>query len=323
MPDYCTVILDLFLLLGGFVLLIGGADWLVRGAASFARKYNVSELAIGLTIVAFGTSAPELIVNVIATWERHPEVVFGNIIGSNIFNLFLILGIAALIRPLAVATRTVRREIPMSLLAVVLMMVLVNDSILWGGATILTRSDALILAALFVAFLLYVFAGRRNVLPDTNHQKPKPLWLTVSLIVVGLGGLVLGGKLVVDSAVSIATDLNVSEKLIGLTIVAAGTSLPELATSAVAAFRRKADIAIGNIVGSNIFNIFFILSISGLVRPVAYDPVLNTDVIVLIGGTIFVFACMFIGNKMKLDRWQAALLCVVFVAYIAFLVVRK
>lgn len=314
------MILQLILLAVGLVLLVKGADWLVDGASVLAKKNNVSDLAIGLTIVAFGTSAPELVVNAVAASENYPDIVFGNIIGSNNFNLFAILGIAGLIVPLSVQSSTVWKEIPFSLLAAIVLFFLANNYFTTESGE-LSRYDGIILIVLFCGFLYYV-ATQLKADPDAEVVAVKDystmkIW---GLIIIGLAGLVGGGKLVVDNAVAMAQSLGVSEKIIGLTIVAAGTSLPELATSVVAAMKRNADIAIGNIVGSNIFNIFFILGVSGLIRPLSYTPSFNTDIYLLSAGTIFLFLAMFIGKKHRLDRWQALVLLSSYLLYTGYLV---
>lgn len=310
----------ILLLLIGLVLLVKGADWLVDGASVLAKKRNVSDLAIGLTIVAFGTSAPELVVNVVAASGNYPDIVFGNIIGSNNFNLFVILGLSGLIIPLSVQSSTVWKEIPYSLFAAIVVLVMVNNFLLSEGMDI-SRMDAGILLVLFAAFLYYVATqlkteegGEKMEVKDYSQLK---IW---TLILIGLGGLVLGGKLVVDNAVSMAQSLGVSEKIIGLTIVAAGTSLPELATSVVAAYRKNTDIAIGNIIGSNIFNLLLILGVSGLVRPLEFNPSFNTDIYILMGGTIFLFLAMFTGKRKKLDRWEAFILLATYLLYTGYLV---
>ena len=303
----------LFILLG-FGLLIKGADWLVSGSSSLAKKYGVSDLAIGLTIVAFGTSAPELIVNSVASFQGHPEIVFGNVIGSNNFNLFIILGIVGLISPIVVQSSTVWKEIPLSFVAAALMLILANVTLV-TPKEIISRADALILITLFAGFLFYVFKqmkSEKTISVETKTSSGGRIWL---LILAGLGGLMIGGKLVVDQSVELAQALGVSERIIGLTIVAAGTSLPELVTSVVAATKNNSDIAIGNVVGSNIFNLLFILSISGLIQPIPYETVFNREIYILLGGTLFLFIAMFTGQKKKLDRWEAALLLTTYVGY--------
>ncbi|MBE0679507.1 MAG: calcium/sodium antiporter [Bacteroidales bacterium] len=316
------MVLQIALLVLGFVVLIKGADWLVNGASSLAKKHNVSDLAIGLTVVAFGTSAPEMVVNVFASLQGHEAIVFGNIIGSNNFNLFVILGIAGLITPLVVQSSTARREIPLSFIAVILLFFLANDFFLSDKHT-LSRIDGTILLTMFGLFLFYVYRQLKTdpaekIDIDMIHSHGK-IWV---LIIIGLVGLVIGGRLVVTSAIAMATELGVSEKIIGLTIVAAGTSLPELATSVVAALKKNNDIAVGNIIGSNIFNIFLILGVSSLIRPLGFDASFNTDIYLLGFGTIVLLVFMFTGKKKKLDRWEAALLLAVYIAYTVKLVAR-
>ncbi|MGI0105845.1 calcium/sodium antiporter [Salinimicrobium sp. WS361] len=317
------MILQFLLLIAGLLLLIKGADWLVENSSAFARKKNVSDLAIGLTIVAFGTSAPELVVNVVAAHQGHEDIVFGNVIGSNNFNLFFILGVAGLISPLLVQQTTVWKEIPISLLAAVVLYFLVNNFFL-DAEGILGRGDAVILILFFLAFLFYVYTQLKDV-PSTSPVAVKEISNTriFGFIALGLAGLIIGGRLVVENAMDIASSLGVSEKIIGITIVAAGTSLPELATSVIAAFKRNNDIAVGNIVGSNIFNIFFILGLSALVKPIGYDIVFNTDLYLLFGGTILLFLFMFLGGKRKLERWEAGVLLLLYLAYTTYLVLNE
>ena len=314
------MILQIILLIVGLVLLVKGADWLVDGASVLAKKNKVSDLAIGLTIVAFGTSAPELVVNAVAASGNYPDIVFGNIIGSNNFNLFVILGLSGLIIPLSVQSSTVWKEIPFSLFAAIALYFLANNYFLTESKE-LSIWDAGILLIFFAAFLYYVATQLKSE-PSTDSQEIKDystqkIW---GLIIIGLVGLVGGGKLVVDNAVSMAQSLGVSEKIIGLTIVAAGTSLPELATSVVAAMKKNADIAIGNIVGSNIFNIFLILGVSGLIRPLEYNASFNTDLYLLAGGTVFLFFAMFTGKRHKLDRWEAFILLATYLLYTGYLI---
>lgn len=310
------------LVLLGFACLIFGANWMVNGASSLAKKFNVSDLAIGLTIVAFGTSAPELVVNIIASVDGYSDIILGNIIGSNNFNLFIILGIAGIILPIKVQSSTAWKEIPVSLGAAVLILFLLND-FSFSGQGQLGRTEGFILLILFVGFLYYVFRQMKND-PET-HTEPvlKSTFKIVLLIVVGLAGLIAGGQLVVSHSVKIAQVLGVSEKIIGLTIVAAGTSLPELVTSVVAALKKNSDIAIGNVIGSNIFNILLILSLSSIINPVNYNVKFNSDIFILIGGTVFLLAAMIMGGRRKLDRWEAAILTAFYVAYTVFLVSKE
>jgi cation:H+ antiporter len=307
-------------ILFGLVLLIIGADWLVKSSSALAKKSNMSDLAIGLTVVAFGTSSPELVVNTIASYQGHQDIVFGNVIGSNIFNLFFILGITGVITPLMVKSTTIWKEIPISLLGTITLYFLANTLFI-GTAHGLSRGDGAILIFMFALFLFYVF-HQLKFETHTIEGKSKPFSLlkTWSFIIVGLAGLILGAELVVHNAVAIATSMGVSEKMIGLTIVGAGTSLPELVTSVTAALKRKTDMAVGNIIGSNIFNILFILGSSSLIHPIEYDNSLNVHLYLLAGGTVFLFIAMFTGQKKKLDRWEAALLVICYLSYIIYLV---
>ncbi|MFA5649373.1 MAG: calcium/sodium antiporter [Bacteroidales bacterium] len=313
--------IPIILVIVGFVSLIFGANWLVDGASALAKKHNISNLAIGLTIVAFGTSAPELVVNTIASFQGHSDIVLGNIIGSNNFNIFLILGIAGLIYPLTVQSSTVWREIPISLVAALLLLLLGNGVI--GNVLEISRIDGAIMFLAFLLFLFYVYkqmkANEIEVVTSENKSNAR-IW---GLIVVGFAGLVVGGQLVVNSSIQIATSLGVSEKIIGLTIIAAGTSLPELLTSVVAAIKKNSDIAIGNVIGSNIFNILLIIPISAFVRPVQFNLSFNLDIAILIGGTIFLFIAMFTGKKKKLDRWEASLLLSFYLVYTIYLVWKE
>ncbi|NLO71271.1 MAG: calcium/sodium antiporter [Porphyromonadaceae bacterium] len=312
--------LDISFIVLGFVLLIKGADWSVGGASGLAKKHNVPDLVIGLTIVAFGTSAPELVVNSVASLDKSSDIVFGNIIGSNIFNLFVILGIVAMVFPVSVQKSMIRKEIPFSLGITVLIIVLSN-AVLGQKESTISRFDAAILFLLFIAFLVYTFR-QAAANPGITELEAKPMtnlkiW---SLIIIGLAILIVGGRLVVTGAVNVAQNLGVSQKIIGLTIVAAGTSLPELVTSIVAAAKKKSDIAIGNVIGSNIFNFLLILSISGFINPITYVTTFNREMLMLTGGTVLLVLFMFVGRKHRVDRWEGALLFGIFIAYTAYLI---
>jgi len=317
------MLLNFLLLFVGFAILIKGADFLVNGSSSVAKKFNISNLAIGLTVVAFGTSTPELIVSLLSAMDGRNDASFGNVIGSNNFNLLFILGIAGLIYPLVVQRNTIKYEVPISLLAAVILYVLVNDQILWNSPNMLSRVDSLVLLGFFGLFMLYVYRTMKTSSDlDQGEIKIYTTPVAVGLIILGLAMLIGGGTLVVDNAVSIAQHFGLSEKLIGLTILAAGTSLPELATSAVAAYRRNTDIAIGNVIGSNIFNIFFILSITGIIHPINFNVALNFDLEVLGASTVMLMIFMFTINQRKLDRWEAFLLFSGYITYTIYLVMN-
>jgi len=316
------MLFSIILLLVGFVVLIKGADFLVSGSSSIAKRFNVSNLAIGLTVVAFGTSMPELMVSLLSALDGKGDATFGNVIGSNNFNLLFILGVSGLIYPLVVQRNTIKFEVPISLLAGVLLFVLVNDWIFDGSAPdILTRTDSVILLIAFGLFLLYVYRTMTKTSDlEEGNVKIYSMVVSIGLTILGIAMLIGGGKLVVDNAIIIAQEAGLSEKLIGLTILAIGTSLPELATSAVAAYRKNTDIAIGNVVGSNIFNIFLILGVTGVVRPISYNPAINFDIYVLLITTVLLMIFMFTLNKSKLDRWEAFMLLVGYIAYTTYLI---
>jgi len=315
--------LDLLLLVLGLAILIKGADLLVDGASSLASRLGVSALVIGLTVVAFGTSAPELVVNILASVKGNSDIAIGNIVGSNIANILLILGIAAVIYPLAVKRGTVWKEIPLAFLAMWVMALTANDILIEGsGWAGLTRIDGFILLSFFLIFLYYTFEISKVTGGSAEKAKIYKWSTSIFMVLAGLAALTLGGKWVVDGAISVAKYFDLSEALIGLTIVAVGTSLPELATSAVAAYKRNADIAVGNIVGSNIFNIFWILGLSAILRPLPFSPALNTDVLVGLVATIILFMFMFIGKKHTLERWQGFLFIALYFIYVAYLIYR-
>lgn len=309
----------------GFVLLVKGADLLVSGAASVARRWNVSDLVIGLTVVAFGTSTPEMAVTVVSSIQGNTDIAIGNVVGSNIANILLILGVASLLCPLSVSAGTVWKEIPFSLLAALVLATLANDRWIDGAAvSVIGRSDGIILLFFFAIFLYYSFSIAQDIegLPE---QVPMTVYSTTGSalrIVAGLGALTLGGKWIVDGAVDIALDLGMSEAMVGLTIVAVGTSLPELATSAMAARRKNADIAVGNVVGSNIFNILLVLGVGSLVSPLPFSPRANTDIAVLVFSSFLLFAAMFTVRRRSVDRREGAVFLAFYAVYVGMTVLR-
>ncbi|MBN1973411.1 MAG: calcium/sodium antiporter [Sedimentisphaerales bacterium] len=314
------------LLIAGFVLLIKGADFLVKGASSIARIFNISDLIIGLTIVAFGTSMPEMVVNIFASAKGSSDIAIGNVVGSNIFNILVILGVSSVIFPLVVTARTVWIEIPLTLLAALMLGLLANDYIFTKSSFHgLSRIDGLLLLVIFAAFMYYIFlvARKKEKSPDTSSETQR-FTLTKSILIVFIGfvGLFIGAKLVVDNAVALAVKLGVSQSLIALTIVATGTSLPELATSAFAAYKKNSDIAVGNIVGSNIFNIFLILGTSASINPIELSSKNNIDIGVAVLASLILFIVMFSGKKHILDRWEGAIFLVMYIAYTIFLIIQ-
>jgi cation:H+ antiporter len=313
-----------FLFVFGFIVLIKGADLLVEGSSSIAKKFNISNLVIGLTIVAFGTSAPELVVNIIAALDGKTELAFGNVLGSNIANVLLILGVSSVICALTVKRNTVWIEIPLSMLAILVVAAMANDALIDGAReSIITRSEGTVLIGFFFVFLYYTInIAKSNEGEVVEGVEQYSTTRSVIMVILGLVGLMFGGNWIVEGAVKIALALGLSETLIGLTIVSIGTSLPELATSAMAAYRKESDIAIGNVVGSNIFNIFWILAISSIIKPIYLQPSNNFDISILILANIMLFACLFIGKRHNLKRWQGLIFLLVYIIYLIYLVVR-
>lgn len=313
---------SIILLIAGFVILIAGADLLVKGASSIARRLRISELVIGLTVVAFGTSCPELFVNLTASLKGNTDIAIGNILGSNIANVLLILGISSLIYPLSVTRGAVWREIPFSLLAALVLAFMANDRLIdHAPASVLTRIDGLVLGAFFIIFMYYLSTQALRDARNSETQGPPEtvaIPKATALVLIGLGALTLGGDWIVKGAVDMAQKLGLSEAIIGLTIVAIGTSLPELATSAVAAWRKNPEIAIGNVVGSNIFNIFFILAISSVIKPLPFDASANIDILMLLVSSVLLFCVMFTGRKLFLDRWEGGFFVVLYAGYLVF-----
>lgn len=328
------IIISLFLFGLGLLALIKSSSILVDGASSIAKKYKISPLVIGLTIVAFGTSAPELLVSVTSALSGSTDIALGNVIGSNIFNVLVILGTSALIYPMSIKRSTVWKEIPFSLLAAVLVLLLAAGVFINHGLRIdltsteiignLTRNYGFILLSIFIIFLVYVFGITKNSKEENeliikNYSMP----VSILMIVVGLIGLSLSAKfLVTDSAIQIARYLNVSENLIGLTLVAAGTSLPELATSIVAALKKNSDIAIGNIVGSNIFNILFILGVTLLISPVPISGQNIFDILFLVFTTLILFFLVFVFQKYRLKKIEGILMLGLYFIYLGYLITR-
>lgn len=317
------MLLDILLLLVGFVALIYGANFLVDAASSLAARWGVPSIVIGLTIVAFGTSAPELVVNVFAATTGSTDMVLGNVLGSNIFNVLGILGISALIYPLTVKSSTTWIEIPLSLLAAVCVLVVASDVLLDGSVgNFISRSDGIILLLFFLVFLVYnLVVAKSGGADEEIETKDYSTGKAVFFIILGLVGLVVGGRFIVTSAVSIAEVIGLSERVIGLTVVSIGTSLPELATSIIAVRKKNVDIAIGNVVGSNIFNIFLILGISGTIVPLGINPNSLFDIMVNILTGLLLFIFVFTGRGRKVERWEGAVFVIGYIAYVTYLII--
>lgn len=315
------------LLIIGFVLLIKGADYFVDGASKIATAMKISPLLIGLTIVAMGTSAPEATVSIVAALEGSAGVAVGNVVGSNIFNITFVVGLAALIFPLKVGNETIRKEIPFTLLASIALLILVSDiNLQQMDGNYLTRSDGFILLLFFAVFLYYIFEVARKdrkTTPNTdNTTNERPKWgKNILLTVGGLAAIIFGGELVVNNATEIAISFGMSETLVGLTIVAIGTSLPELITSVTAAIKKENEIALGNIVGSNIFNIFFVLGLSSSISPFAIEGTMLIDILLLIVITLVLL--VFSRTNFKVGKIEGGLLAVIYIAYMVYIIIRN
>lgn len=316
------MIVEILLLLVGFVVLIFGATKLVEASSSLASRFGVPKIVIGLTIVAFGTSAPELVVNIFAAFSGSTEMVLGNVLGSNIFNVLAILGISSIIYPLKVKTNTTWIEIPLSLLAAIAVFIIGADFLLDGQTNLISRSDALTLLLFFLVFLVYNLLEAKNgqETPEEIRTEHYSTGKAVLFIVLGLGGLILGGRLIVTNAVAIAEVIGLSERVIGLTVVSIGTSLPELATSIIAVRKKNVDIAIGNVVGSNIFNIFLILGVSGSIQSLTVSENAFFDIYFNILVSLLLFLFIFTGKGRQLERWEGVVLLVSYLAYLTYLI---
>lgn len=318
--------MDYIWLVLGLALVIKGADWLVRGASSVAKALQISDLVIGLTVVSFGTSLPELVIGLFAGSQGNGDLFIGNVIGSNIANILLILGIAAMICPLPANRGTVWHEIPFTLGAAVIFFILVNDRLFDGDSTSrLGHIDGFVLLGFFCAFMYYVLQLVKSDKDKEWLEEPPsdPLGRSILEIIAGIAGLIIGGRLAVNSAESIALAWGMSQAFIGLTVIAIGTSLPELATSGMAAYRKNVDIAVGNVVGSNIFNIFIVAGITSVFHSVEYNPTNNIDMGVMLVATLILFGFMFTGRvPHTLQRREGAVLVTLYLVYMGFLINR-
>ena len=308
------ILLQFLILAAGFVMLIKGADWFVDSASSIAAKFGIPELVIGLTIVAMGTSAPEAAVSISATVKGNADITIGNIVGSNILNVLVILGAASLIVPIAVSVSTIRYEMPFMIAISGLLLLLGLDGTI-------TRIDGLILIAAFISYLVYLFVQAKRGRADVE-ERPKEvvIWKAILFLLIGLAMIILGSNFTVDAASKIASTFGMSERFIGLTVVALGTSLPELFTSVLAARKGNADIAIGNIVGSNVFNILFVVGLSSMVINVPYQAKFIIDMCIAIASALMLLLLCILGRK-KLKRWGGAMMLLgyaVYFTYIAF-----
>lgn len=313
------------LLLIGFALLIKGADLFVDGSSNIARLLRVSPIVIGLTIVAFGTSSPEATVSIIAALKGSSDVSLGNVIGSNIFNITLIVGVAAFLYPLKVESDTIKKEIPFTLLASVALLILISDTLLQGIASnSLSRADGLIFLLLLSIFIYYVFeVAMKSRQSATELEIPDDIKWGKSILfgLIGLVGIVFGGQLVVTNGTKIAMSLGMSETLVGLTIIAIGTSLPELATSITAALKKESEIAFGNIVGSNIFNILFVLGTSSVITPLPVNDKVFIDIIIMI--VITAILLLFSRTRYRIGKIEGLTLVAIYAIYLGYIILRN
>ena len=317
------MLLDIILLLAGLALVVFGADYLVEGASAVARKLGLSEFIIGLTIVGMGTSAPEMVVSFIGAAQGNADIALGNVVGSNIFNTLLILGITALLLPMPITKDNRKKDIPMNILITVMLILLGLEKTIFGfGTDGLSRIDGGILLVLFIAYMWKSFAQKEAVPEPAEGEKVISPWLALLMVTGGIAGLIFGGKLFVGHATSIAHALGVSDKFIAITILAGGTSMPELATCVAAAVKKKGQLALGNIIGSNIFNVLLILGGSALINPLSFVGISYVDLGALLVSALALLTCCYVGKRNVLDRLDGALFLLLWAAYMAYLIIN-
>lgn len=318
--------MDYVWLIVGLVLIIAGADWLTDGASSMAKRWGVSDLVIGLTVVAFGTSAPELSISLVSALKGSAPMAIGNVVGSNIFNVLAIIGVVALARPIRIEPSIMQNELPLAILAsVALLAIGCGPELGAGTGRIVTRTDGILLILFFLIFMRYTFSQAKGIssasdpVGEAAARKPlMPMWKSVAWVILGLGALVWGGDRFVSGASGIASLLGMSDAVIGLTIVAAGTSLPELATSLTAALKGNTGIAVGNVIGSCIFNIFFVLGLTGVVTPLPFGGIGETDLLVMTGAALLFWLFGWRFGRREIKRWEGGVMLACYVAYVAF-----
>ena len=313
--------MDYVLRIVGLGLILVGANGLTDGASSIAKSFKISPIVIGLTIVSFGTSAPELAVSISGALQGNADIAIGNVVGSNLFNTLMIVGCTALVAPIVITRNTLRKEIPLSILSSIVLLICANDILInKASENTITRTDGLLLLCFFAIFMGYTFAIAKGGEEENEENKIKqlPMWRSIIYIVVGLAALIFGGEWFVRGASNIARNLGVSEAVIGLTLVAGGTSLPELATSIVAALKKNPEIAIGNAIGSNLFNIFFVLGCSASITPLTVTGITNFDLLSLVAAGVLLWFFGLCFAKRTITRPEGALLTACYVAYIVF-----
>ncbi len=315
------MLLNILSLLFGLALILSGANFLTDGASALAKRFNISPLVIGLTIVAFGTSAPELTVSIVSAMQGSAELAIGNVVGSNIFNILMIVGITSIVAPITVTKGTLSKEIPLAILSCIVLLICANDQFLQTGPeNVINRADGLLMLCFFAIFLGYTFAIAHNQSESESEIKSLPLWRCVVYIIGGLAALIFGGQLFVDGSSAIARSLGVSESIIGLTLVAMGTSLPELATSVVAALKKNPEIAIGNVIGSNLFNVFLVLGASATISPLPLGGITNFDLFYLLGASVLMFLAGLYYKVRTISRPEGVIMVAAYVFYTGYLI---
>lgn len=322
---------DILFLLLGLALVLGGANYMTDGASAIARRFKLSDLVIGMTIVAFGSSTPDLVISLTSTIENHAAIAVGDIVGANIFDILFVVGLCALLRPVVIGKATLQKEFPMVILSSLVLMFVACDIVFDGAATdYINRSDGLILLCFFAinCYVTYKISKSPDTAPDTAgnsavSKRPVPMWLAAVMVLGGLGALVLGGNWFVANASSLAERCGMSESLVGLTIVAVGSSLPDLSTSLIAALKGHSGIAIGNVVGSCVLNVFFIIGLCATVKPLELGTINWIDFAVLVGGSILMWAFGWVWGKRTINRPEGAMLILCYVGYIAYLILSN
>ena len=320
--------MDILLLIIGLALILAGANFLTDGSAALAQRFRVPEFIIGLTIVAVGTSTPELVVSVLSAIAGKSDVAIGNVVGSNIFNVFLILGVCALIRPLPLTAGNIRRDIPFGVATSLLLLILAMDSWFKAGAVDrIGRLDGILMLVIYLLLMTYTIRATGRTAPadapaDGSQTQKRPMagWLMAVMIVGGLAGLIFGGELFLDNATALARRMGISESVIAITLVAGGTSLPELASSVVSLLKGKSDMALGNVIGSNIANILLILGLSATIHPLTMGGITLVDLLVVLLSAVLLFLAAFTFRRRAVDRWEGVLFLVIYAAYIAYLI---
>lgn len=321
--------MTVILMLVGLALLLVGANYLTEGSSAIAKRFGISEFVIGLTIVAIGTSAPEFVVSLISTANGKTDIAIGNVLGSNLFNTLMILGVTALIQPIRIENNTLTRDIPFGLLAAAVLAICGLDVWLNGSEGVITRSEGLLMLCFWIVFMVYSFmtAKRDNALDevqpsDATETAQHPIWLEIIMIVGGLAGLIYGGDLFLEYAVIFARDMGMSEAVIAVTLMAGGTSMPELITCVIAAAKKRGQLALGNVIGSNISNIFLILGTCASVSPLQLGNILPIDLIILTAASLIIAVTAFTFRRNELDRAEGVLFVLMYIGYVVYLLIR-